>query len=206
MTDTIITVTPPGETTVTVTGPTTTVRTNQPTVPNPRYYGQLVSTASQTNPVASAINLVTFTTLEEGEGVTLTNGNRINLANAGTYCLTLVVNVTKTDSGVDDAYFWLRKNAADVANSTMRQNMDGNNAHGTGHTGVDGNRHGRSISAGRLVEQRCRYEPHLCGGGHYTDQASHAECARAYLPDRRLVWYSRYRWHRASTLHPKGAK
>lgn len=129
MTDTIITVTPPGETTVTVTGPTTTVRTNQPTVPNPRYYAQLVSTASQTNPVASAINLVTFTTLEEGEGVTLTNGNRINLANAGTYCLTLVVNVTKTDSGVDDAYFWLRKNAADVANTTMRQNMDGNNAH-----------------------------------------------------------------------------
>ena len=129
MSDTIITVTPPGETTVTVTGPTTTVRTNQPTVPSPRYYAQLVSTASQTNPVASAINLVTFTTLEEGEGVTLTNGNRINLANAGTYCLTLVVNVTKTDSGVDDAYFWLRKNAADVANTTMRQNMDGNNAH-----------------------------------------------------------------------------
>jgi hypothetical protein len=129
MSDTIITVTPPGETTVTVTGPTTTVRTNQPTVPNPRYYAQLVSTASQTNPVASAINLVTFTTVEEGEGVTLTNGNRINLANAGTYCLTLVVNVTKTDSGVDDAYFWLRKNAADVANTTMRQNMDGNNAH-----------------------------------------------------------------------------
>jgi hypothetical protein len=129
MSDTIITVTPPGETTVTVTGPTITVRTNQPTVPNPRYYAQLVSTASQTNPVASAINLVTFTTLEEGEGVTLSNGNRINLANAGTYCLTLVVNVTKTDSGVDDAYFWLRKNAADVANTTMRQNMDGNNAH-----------------------------------------------------------------------------
>jgi len=129
MSDTIITVTPPGETTVTVTGPTTTVRTNQPTVPNPRYFAQLVSTASQTNPVASAINLVTFTTLEEGEGVTLTNGNRINLTNAGTYCLTLVVNLTKTDSGVDDAYFWLRKNAADVANSTMRQNMDGNNAY-----------------------------------------------------------------------------
>ncbi len=129
MTDTIITVTEPGATEVTVTGPTTTVRTNVPTVPNPRYYGSVISTVSQTNPIASTINLVTFSTLDEGSGVTLTNGNRINLANAGTYVLQLSVNLSKTDGGQDDAYFWLRKNASDVANSTMRHSLENNNSH-----------------------------------------------------------------------------
>lgn len=129
MSDTIITVTEPGATWVTVTGPTTTVRTNVPSVPNPRYWGALISTASQTNPVGSAINLLGYSTLEEGEGVTLTQSNRINVTNAGTYRLGLVVNVTKTDSGADDVYFWLRKNTNDVANSTMRHRLDGNNAH-----------------------------------------------------------------------------
>jgi hypothetical protein len=127
--DTTITVTDAGATSVTVTGPTTTVRTNVPAVPNPRYWGNLVSTSSQTNPVASEVNLVTFSALEEGSGVTLTNSNRINLTYAGTYALMLVVNLTKTDSGADDAYFWLRKNGSDVANSTQRQRLDGNNAH-----------------------------------------------------------------------------
>jgi hypothetical protein len=129
MPDTTITITDAGATAVTVTGPTTTVRTNVPTVPNPRYWGNLVSTASQPNPVASDINLVTFSALEEGNGVTLTNTNRINLTNAGTYCLMLVINLTKTDSGEDDAYFWLRKNGSDVANSTQHQRLDGNNVH-----------------------------------------------------------------------------
>lgn len=129
MSDTTITVTDAGATSVTVTGPTTTVRTNVPTVPNPRYWGNLVSTASQSNPVASAVNLITFSAVEEGSGVTLSNANRINLTNAGTYVLILVMNVSKTDSGADDAYFWLRKNGSDVANSTQRQRLDGNNDH-----------------------------------------------------------------------------
>lgn len=129
MSDTTITITDAGATSVTVTGPTTTVRTNVPTVPNPRYWGNLVSTTSQDNPVASSINLVTFSALEEGSGITLTNANRINVTNAGTYVLMLVINISKTDSGADDVYFWLRKNASDVANSTQRQRLDGNNAH-----------------------------------------------------------------------------
>ena len=129
MSDTTITITDAGATSVTVTGPTTTVRTNQPTVPNPRYWGNLISTATQSNPVASAINLVTYSALEEGSGITLTNSNRINVTNAGTYVLMIVSNVTKTDSGADDVYFWLRKNAIDVANSTQRHRLDGNNAH-----------------------------------------------------------------------------
>lgn len=129
MSDTTITITDAGATSVTVTGPTTTVRTNVPTVPNPRYWGNLVSTTSQDNPVASSINLITFSALEEGSGITLTNANRINVTNAGTYLLMLVMNVSKTDSGADDVYFWLRKNASDVANSTQRQRLDGNNAH-----------------------------------------------------------------------------
>lgn len=129
MSDTTITITDAGATSVTVTGPNTTVRTNVPTVPNPRYWGNLVSTTSQDNPVASSINLITFSALEEGSGITLTNANRINVTNAGTYVLMLVMNVSKTDSGADDVYFWLRKNASDVANSTQRQRLDGNNAH-----------------------------------------------------------------------------
>lgn len=127
MTD--ITITPPGETVVTITGPTTVVRTNQPTVPNPRYYGSLISTANQTNPVASQVNLVMFTALEIGAGVTLTNSTRINIANPGIYLMNVHLQISKTDSGLDDFYVWFRRNGTDVANSLNLAALDGNNAH-----------------------------------------------------------------------------
>ncbi len=127
MTD--ITITPPGETVVTITGPTTVVRTNQPTVPNPRYYGSLISTANQTNPVASQVNLVTFTQLEIGAGVTLTNSTRINIANPGIYVANVLLTLSKTDSGRDDLYCWFRKNGTDIANSLNMIALNGNDAH-----------------------------------------------------------------------------
>lgn len=84
----------------------------------PRPYGSYYDTTTQTNPVASAANLVTFNTVE---GQYNLNANllrsQIYVAETGWYRVQFSMQVAKTAGAAATVYIWLRKNGQNIAAS-----------------------------------------------------------------------------------------
>lgn len=74
---------------------------------------------TQTNPVASAVNLATFSVTGPANGVSIVGGTDLTVVNAGTYNTVFTMNVNKTSGGSSTISIWLRLNGADVAGSTQ---------------------------------------------------------------------------------------
>jgi len=81
------------------------------------FYGEFCSTGSQTNPVANVSRSMTLETTEYSNGVSITGGSRITVANAGAYNLQFSAQLEKTNNGVDIVYIWFKKNGNNVARS-----------------------------------------------------------------------------------------
>lgn len=77
---------------------------------------------TQTNPVASAVNITTFSGSGPVNGVSVVGGTQITVANAGVYTKMFTVLVTKTSGGTSGISFWLRYNGVDVPLS--RQDLE----------------------------------------------------------------------------------
>ena len=77
---------------------------------------------TQTNPVANAINTVSFTTAGPTNGISVVGGNAITVVNAGTYTKMFTLIVNKTAGGTSSVSFWLRLNGVDVPGS--RQDLE----------------------------------------------------------------------------------
>ena len=74
---------------------------------------------TQTNPVANAINIVTFTVTGPANGISITGGNALTVVNAGTYTKMFTMNVNKTSGGASTISIWLRLNGVDVPGSAQ---------------------------------------------------------------------------------------
>ena len=74
---------------------------------------------TQTNPVASAINLVLFSITGPANGVSIVGGTDLTVVNAGTYNTVFTMNVNKTSGGASTISIWLRLNGADIAGSAQ---------------------------------------------------------------------------------------
>ena len=74
---------------------------------------------TQTNPVASAINLVSFSITGSANGVSIVAGTQLTVVNAGTYNTVFTMNVNKTSGGASTISIWLRLNGADIAGSAQ---------------------------------------------------------------------------------------
>ena len=74
---------------------------------------------TQTNPVANAINTITFTNTGSANGVSITGGNALTVVNAGTYTKLFTMNVNKTSGGASTISIWLRLNGVDVIGSAQ---------------------------------------------------------------------------------------
>ena len=74
---------------------------------------------TQTNPVASAVNLVTFSVTGPANGVSIVGGTDLTVVNAGTYNTVFTMNVNKTSGGASTISIWLRLNGTDVTGSTQ---------------------------------------------------------------------------------------
>lgn len=85
-------------------------------------YGFVTDNTTQTNPVASTVNLVTFNTLGPANGVSIVGGTNITVVNSGTYTKLFTVIVSKTSGGTTDVSLWLRLNGVDVVGS--RQDLE----------------------------------------------------------------------------------
>jgi len=77
---------------------------------------------TQTNPVANAINIVTFTVTGPTNGISITGGNALTVVNAGTYTKIFTTIINKTSGGTSSVSIWLRLNGVDVVGS--RQDLE----------------------------------------------------------------------------------
>lgn len=85
-------------------------------------YGFFTDSTTQTNPVASAVNLATFNTTGPVNGVSVVGGNAITVVNAGTYTKLFTLIAAKTSGGTSSLSVWLRLNGVDVVGS--RQDLE----------------------------------------------------------------------------------
>jgi hypothetical protein len=97
-----------------------------PLVPPQGYAGGFANTATQTLSGAGTATAVTFNTTNYAAGVSLSASSRINVTRAGAFVVSATVSLDKTTGGSTLAYLWLRKNGVDVANSTSRWRLKGN--------------------------------------------------------------------------------
>jgi len=77
---------------------------------------------TQTNPVANAINIVTFSVTGPTNGISITGGNALTVVNAGTYTKIFTTIINKTSGGTSSVSVWLRLNGVDVVGS--RQDLE----------------------------------------------------------------------------------
>lgn len=77
---------------------------------------------TQTNPVANAVNLVTFANTGPANGISMAGGTDITVVNAGVYTKMFTCIINKTSGGTSSISLWLRLNGVDVAGS--RQDLD----------------------------------------------------------------------------------
>lgn len=77
---------------------------------------------TQTNPVANAINIITFANTGPANGISVVGGTAITVVNAGTYTKMFTLIVNKTSGGTSSMSVWLRLNGVDVAGS--RQDLE----------------------------------------------------------------------------------
>jgi hypothetical protein len=77
---------------------------------------------TQTNPVANAINLITFSITGPSNGISVVGGTQLTVVNAGTYTKMFTLIVNKTSGGTSSMSVWLRLNGVDVPGS--RQDLE----------------------------------------------------------------------------------
>lgn len=83
-------------------------------------YGFVNSSTLQSNPVANAINIMTFDTLGPANGVVIGPGNNsIVVTNAGTYSKFFTLTTTKTSGATSTLSIWLRRNGTDLVGSSQ---------------------------------------------------------------------------------------
>jgi hypothetical protein len=76
----------------------------------------------QTNPVASQVNIATFSNTGPANGISIVNNTQITVENAGTYTKLVTLVISKTSGGTSDISIWLRYNGVDVPDS--RQDLE----------------------------------------------------------------------------------
>jgi len=82
---------------------------------SPGYYGAFHDTTDQVAAAANTAYAIALNTTDESIGVSIVSGNRITIANGGTYDLQFSLQLKNTDSQIHDVNIWLRKNGVDVA-------------------------------------------------------------------------------------------
>lgn len=92
-------------------------------------YGTFYNTATQTNPVASAVNLVTYDTTAEAFGVAFDplNPSRLSVSIAGVYNFQFSAQLDHTGGGKVPFYFWFRVNGIDIPDSATKVVVAGPN-------------------------------------------------------------------------------
>jgi len=86
-------------------------------------YGAFQDSTDQSATTLGAANIMSCDTTDLSNGIYISNTNRFNVRNAGTYCFTFSVQAKNTTNSSQDINIWLRKNGTDIAGSNSRFGM-----------------------------------------------------------------------------------
>ena len=97
----------------------------------PRPHGSFYDTTTQTNPVASAVNLIkvnsTYDSSETAFSVTR-DTTKIYVAETGVYNIAFSAQLDKTGGSSSDVYIWIRVNGINIPHSASKIVIDGPNS------------------------------------------------------------------------------
>ena len=96
-------------------------------IPYNNTYGSFYDTTNQGNTPASTARAININSTSVSSGVSIQGGNRITVDHDGIYNIQFSLQLTKSDSGNDDADIWLRYNGVDVPASNGIVTLIGNN-------------------------------------------------------------------------------
>lgn len=98
-------------------------------VNSPLTHGSFYDTTTQTNPVANAVNLVTYNSTVSAFNVTIGQvPSRVYVAETAVYNIQFSMQLDKTGGSASPVYIWLRKNGNNVPNSATKIVIDGPNS------------------------------------------------------------------------------
>jgi len=80
------------------------------------------SNGTQTNPVANAVNLGTFSVTGPTSGISLVGSTQLTVVNPGVYTALFTTTMAKTSGGTSSMSIWLRYNGVDIPGS--RQDLE----------------------------------------------------------------------------------
>ena len=83
-------------------------------------YGMFSDDTDQAATTISAANILGLSTTDLGNGVYLSNGDRINFRNAGVYAIQFSIQVVNNTNDVQSIDIWFRKNGSDIAASNSK--------------------------------------------------------------------------------------
>jgi hypothetical protein len=96
---------------------------------SPRPYGSFYSDQDQTNPVADAVNLMTFNKTVDFFNVNIGAVNsRVYVAEEAIYNIQFSAQLDKSGGSASAVYIWLRLNGQNVSNSATKIVIDGPNS------------------------------------------------------------------------------
>jgi hypothetical protein len=78
------------------------------------------STVTQTNPIASTTNIISFNNGPIGLGITLQLGTQLTVSRTANYNLQFTAQVDKTDGGDDLIDFWIVRNGTNYPDSNSQ--------------------------------------------------------------------------------------
>ena len=85
------------------------------------YWGSFWSTQDQIAVTADTEYQITYNNTDpDSNGVSISNGSRINFANAGVYSIIYSVQFVNANNQIQDANIWLKKNGSNVADSDSK--------------------------------------------------------------------------------------
>jgi hypothetical protein len=94
-------------------------------------HGSFYDTTTQTNPVASAVNLMRLNSVYGSSNDTQyaikKNTDRIYITQTGVYNIAFSAQLDKTGGGADNVFIWIRINGQNVAHSATKIVIDGPN-------------------------------------------------------------------------------
>jgi hypothetical protein len=87
------------------------------------YYGSFYDMTDQPLASITAAQPIAIGATAEATGVSITSGNRVLFANAGTYSMTFSIQITNVGTSVAKSVFWVKKNGVDYADSATEMDL-----------------------------------------------------------------------------------
>ena len=86
-------------------------------------HGAFHDSTDQVASNTTSANIVTLDTADLQNGVTLSNGSRLNVVDAGIYNVQFSIQLKNTDNAAHDVDVWFRKNGSNIADSNSRLHL-----------------------------------------------------------------------------------